>query len=241
MWESLHPIIYATSDIHSPRYLGIFRHAVSLADKRACIVVLAGDLIDKGRVAFLDPVVKAVQSTFRDAVVLGVFGNEEYHEVRSVIKDRYPDIMWLEDSYVKVKCNEDSIAVIGTTGALDRPTRWQRRNMPWLENVYKERPRRIAELIKEARSSSRRVILASHYALTRATLKGENPRIWPELYSTAMEKVIKAEKPDAAIHGHAHNGVRMALVDGVPVFNVALPLNRQLVEVKFRRGITSFF
>ena len=53
-----------------------------------------------------------------------------------------------------------------------------------------------------------------------------------------MEAVIKRRAPDVVIHGHAHNGRRTASVGGVPVYNVALPLWRSLVEIRLEpRGL----
>ena len=149
---------------------------------------------------------------------------------------------WLNDEYKVYECGDKRIAVIGTRGALARPTRWQRRHMPWLEKVYRERPRRIIELAGEARRESDYIIILSHYALSKATIEGEPPRIWPELYSPLMEKAILKIRPEAAIHGHAHNGKPFAFMEGIPVYNVALPLNKRIVEVRLatRRSLLDY-
>jgi len=33
------------------------------------------------------------------------------------------------------------------------------------------------------------------------------------------------------VHGHAHFGKELAFVDGIPVFNVAFPVNRKIVLI----------
>ena len=168
-------------------------------------------------------------------------GNEDYEEVMGEIRRATPGFAWLEDEYRVFDCPWGSVAVVGTRGALDRLTRWQRRHRPWLARVYRERPAVVARLIDEARREADRVVLLSHYGLARATLRGEDPRIWPELYSSRMERVVAEKRPDAAVHGHAHNGTPRASVARVPVYNVALPLNRAIVKVALRPpGLDAF-
>ena len=234
--------VYATADIHCPRYLALFREALARMPGTPCVLILAGDVIDRGRAEMLEPVLRAIESELGDVDVIAVFGNEEYDEVRGrLVRESEGRIEWLDDAVSYRRCDGEVIGFIGTSGALDRPTRWQRRHRPHLARVYAERPAVLERLFREARSRAGRVIVVSHYGLARATLKGEDPRIWPELYSSGMEAAIRRLKPDAAIHGHAHNGAPYAMVGGVPVYNVALPLNRRIVKVEFRRGLEAFF
>jgi len=232
------PPFRATSDVHSPRYLQLLREAIE-ADN-ACgarLVLLAGDMVDRGSVEALAPALGLLRRRYPGARIVAVFGNEEYHDREAAFRHRYPEVAWLDDEYSVFDVGGESVAVVGTRGALARPTRWQRRHMPWLERVYRERPRVVAELIRRARREADKVILLSHYALARATIQGEPLSIWPELYSPDMEKVVAREKPDAAVHGHAHRGTPHATVAGVPVYNVALPLNKRIVVVEPRRSL----
>ncbi|MEB3788158.1 MAG: metallophosphoesterase [Desulfurococcales archaeon] len=225
----------AFSDVHSPRFLADFARSMR---GQSCtgvdLVVMAGDLIDKGKLSGLDPVLRIVRRECGDSVLVGVFGNEEYHQLRDKLRSLYPMIRWLEDEVLYGEADGCRYAVVGTPGALDRPTSWQARNLPGIEAVYRERPQTVARLIREARSRASVVMLVSHYGLTRLTLEGEPRRIWPYLYSSLMERVIVEEKPDLAIHGHAHKGKRMAVVDGVPVYNVAFPVWRRPVVIDLK-------
>jgi len=233
--------VYATADIHSPRYLPLFREALARLEEEPCLLLLAGDVVERGRADMVEPVVKALREELGSTRVIAVYGNEEYEETRGrLVKLSAGVIEWLDDSIAYAECGGERIAVVGTTGALDRPTRWQRRHRPHLARVYAERPKRIAALLEEARRHANRVILLSHYGLARATLRGEDPRIWPEMYSSAMEDIVRKLKPDAGVHGHAHNGTPYALVGGVPVYNVALPLNKRIVKIEWRRGLEAF-
>lgn len=233
--------VYATADIHCPKYLALFREALARMREAPCVLVLAGDIIDRGRVEMLEPVLRAVEAELGNVDIMAVFGNEEYDEVRDrLVKASEGRIEWLDDSITYRKCDGEVLGFIGTTGALDRPTRWQRSHRPQLARIYAERPLTLERLYSEAKRRAGRVIVVSHYGLARATLKGEDPRIWPELYSSRMEEAMRKLKPDAAVHGHAHNGTPYALVGGVPVYNVALPLNRRMVRIEFRRGLEAF-
>jgi Icc-related predicted phosphoesterase len=62
-------------------------------------------------------------------------------------------------------------------------------------------------------------------------LKGEDPEIYNVLGSEKYEKVLKTTKTTFAVHGHAHYGIPLAFVDSIPVFNVALTVNRKIVEI----------
>jgi len=33
------------------------------------------------------------------------------------------------------------------------------------------------------------------------------------------------------VHGHAHNGIPLAFIDSIPVFNVSLPVNKKIVQI----------
>lgn len=229
------------ADVHSPVYLGLLRRALASAVERPCAVLVAGDLVERGNAAAAEPVARALGEKWPGVPVVAVPGNEDYEEVMGDIKRRTPGFKWLEDEYTILDCNGVAVAVVGTRGALDRPTRWQRRHRPHLERVYRERPRIIARLIDEARREADKVVVLSHYGLARATLRGEDPRIWPELYSSRMERVIVEKRPDAAVHGHAHQGTPRAVVSGIPVYNVALPLNKRIVEVTLKPvGLEAF-
>jgi predicted phosphodiesterase len=236
-------VFYASSDIHSPKYLRLFSDSIKeLRGTKPCAFILAGDIVDKSNVVAAEPVFNLIKKYIEESArIIAVFGNEEYVEYQEEFTRRYPNIYWLDDSYLKLTCNGKTIAVVGTRGALDRPTRWQQKHMPWISKLYAERPHRIASLLDEARRESDMVLLVSHYAVTSRTLIGEPRSVWPELYSKSMEKVVLEKKPDIVIHGHSHRGKPFALLDNIPVYNVALPLNKKIVKIAPRKSIIEFF
>ncbi|WP_236698201.1 metallophosphoesterase family protein [Pyrodictium occultum] len=216
----------AAGDVHSPRYL--LQYMAALAKhrdecSRAGILIWAGDMVDRGRVSALEAVVEASRRSCPSARIVAVFGNEEYMDREEEFIRRYPSVVWLNDTYIVVE-EDIKLAIYGSRGVLDRPTRWQRRHIPGIEAIYRHRAERAAAALRELRGKADKVILVTHYAPTRLTLEGEDPRIWPELGSTIMERVVLETAPDLAIHGHAHRSKRLEAVLGrTRVINVALP------------------
>lgn len=67
-----------------------------------------------------------------------------------------------------------------------------------------------------------------HYSPIQATVEGEPPEIFPFLGSSRLEDPLLHFPVTAVFHGHAHSGrPRGQLRDGVPVYNVSLPLLRR--------------
>ncbi len=229
------PLVLATSDIHSPIGLPLLSQALEdYTGPEPCLFLLAGDIVERGNVAAAKPVFTMIRKKFENTTIVAVFGNEEYHDREDQFRAQYPDVVWLSDQMEVLSCDKARIAVVGTRGAIDRLTWWQARHMPWLREEYARRPRIISDLIDEAKRRAERVVLLSHYALSKKTIIGEDPKNYPYLYSRNMERVVREKAPDAAVHGHAHKGRPFALVNGTPIYNVALPLNKSLVRIKFR-------
>ena len=233
--------VYSVSDIHSPRFLQLFKQALLRAPHEPpCLMILAGDVIDRGNVAMVKPVLESIKAKWGNVKLVAVFGNEEYHDVRGSLVENYSSITWIDDRIEFYNCDNLRVAVVGTQGALDRLTKWQSKHMPWLVEEYRRRPQILLELVRDARARADIVILVSHYALASGNLKGEDPRIWPEMYSKSLEKVVAESKPNIAIHGHAHLGRSYTVVNGVPVYNVALPAVKSITVISLERGLMKF-
>ena len=234
--------IVAVSDIHSPIYLSLFVEALARYRGDPDLVLLAGDLVDGNRIDMLQPVHDRLLDRFRGKPIIAVFGNEEYRGYEEEYRRRYPGIRWLDDEYLVISIGDHRVGVVGTRGALDKPTTWQSRNMPWLEHYYRELPDKMAKLVEEARGEGADiVVLLTHYGVTYQTVYGEPRWVWPYLASRRMGEVLKG-RVDLIIHGHAHNAKRLkASINNTQVYNVALPANKSLVEIRIEpvgeRGI----
>ncbi len=229
-------IVASSSDIHSPRYLAEFigslkKHAKEC--QKAAFFILAGDIVLRGRVAAAAPVFKAIQDYCGHKDIIAVFGNEEYLGLEESFQTTYAFVKWLNDTYIVKEVGSETIGIYGTRGVLDRPTRWQRKNIPDIWKIYRNRLVKIREGLKFLKEKADRVILVTHYVPSYKMLVGEPLYAWPEMGSRELEKIIIDLKPELVIHGHAHNASRTELsINGVRLVNVAFPLRRDIVVLE---------
>jgi Icc-related predicted phosphoesterase len=66
-----------------------------------------------------------------------------------------------------------------------------------------------------------------HYSPVAETLEGEPHEIWTFLGSDRLAAPILEHRPDLVLHGHAHAGRLQSDLDGVPVYNVSVPVMGQ--------------
>ncbi len=227
--------ILAVADIHSPHYLHLFIASISKLDPSTIdLIILAGDSVDRGNVSALRPVIE-VLSRFKkghDIPLVAVFGNEEYFDRENKFVQHYPEITWLNDEYRVVALqNGVELCIVGSRGVLQKPTSWQSRHIPNIHRIYRERIKRLRELLRECRTRGT-TLLVTHYAPTYATVYGEPHAIYSYLGYQLLESLHADEIPRIAIHGHAHNAkVLKAVVNGVEVYNVALPARRDVTLI----------
>ncbi len=233
--------IAATADIHAPLYTDLFKKALNDFLKRKIDVnffVIAGDLIERGDINQLDAICPLLDKI--DEPIIGCFGNNEYEELEGEIIKKCPRIKFLSDEKVILRTSDGTVGVIGSRGALDKPTYWQMRNIPNIRAKYRERVGRIKKLIKELRTDFK--ILLIHYPPTYSILEGENPKFFPQMACKLLESSVK--DVDLVVTAHAHKGLRMVEVEGVPIYNVALPLNEKIVVLNVeprKKGLEMFF
>lgn len=237
--------VLAVGDVHSPDYLNLYVSSVRRIVEGIDAILWAGDMVRRGRVEALEPVLKVTREVFPKVPIIAVFGNEEYVGSEPIFRERFPEVVWIDDDYVVLEVGECRLGIVGTRGALERPTRWQRQHMPELWRVYRERPRKIEELIVKARRRSDIVVLLSHYTVGFETAKGEPGYALPEMGSRAMAEAVRRAKPDVVFHGHAHRAtVLEAQIDGIRVYNVSLPARKNVyvgLVRRVRRGLEEFF
>ncbi len=229
--------VAAVGDVHGGESLPAFRtdlEALASPD----LFLLAGDLTDHNNVDAFFEVVDAVRGRF-SCPIFGVFGNNEYPDSHPEYRRR-SGVSFLEDEAVTVRVAGREITLVGSTGSLDRPTWWQRTNLPGIARTYDERVSRIDGLLQ---GGGFRVLL-THYPPTHATMGGEKEEWRPELGSLKLEAVVLRRHPDLVIHGHIHKGIPFATLatgqrriddiaprGAIPVYNVAYPVTRKIVVV----------
>jgi hypothetical protein len=88
--------------------------------------------------------------------------------------------------------------------------------------------RQVPYVVSGAFALTSKTVVVVHYAPIGATVKGENPEIYPYLGSSRLGEVIDRHGADLVLHGHAHHGTPDGQTPaGIPVHNVALHPNLQ--------------
>jgi Icc-related predicted phosphoesterase len=105
---------------------------------------------------------------------------------------------------------------------------------PWGEAAIKalvqealDESLKLESALSRLRTDRRVAVL--HYAPIRETCAGEPMEIYPYLGCGRLEEPLHRFPVDAVFHGHAHHGAPEGkTANGIPVYNVALPLLRRL-------------
>ena len=225
--------VVATADIHAPKYLQLFRKALENLGNGVDLFLLAGDLVEKNNYHALREVIFLIKNKLGNIPIVACFGNEEYRGFEEKYRSLYKDIMWIDDHYHIIKVKRLKIGIIGSRGALDKPTPWQRKNMPWITNYYRELPKKLENLAKSIRDKVDTLILLIHYGVTYKNLLGEPKAIWPYLASKRMEEIISKGYFDIVVHGHAHNAIiEKTIINSTIVYNVSLPGRKKLIRLE---------
>ncbi len=224
--------VAAVGDIHGHENLAAFVADLERLEAPDLFLV-AGDLTDRNDAGAFAEVSEAIRRRVA-CPVYGVFGNNEYADSHAAYRAS-SGIVFLEDEAVSVRAAGREVRLVGSTGCLDRPTWWQRANLPGIAGAYDERVAAIDRLLE---GGGFRVLL-THYPPTHATMGGEREAWRPELGSTKLEAVVRRRRPEVVIHGHIHKGIpRATLAAGqrtldepggrssIPVHNVAYFVTR---------------
>lgn len=218
--------------------------------KEPDLFVLAGDLVDKNNISAFKQIYDYLTNKFSNKPIIAIFGNEEYRGYENKYRELYNSIKWLNDEYYILELKNIKIGLIGTRGALDKPTLWQSRNIPGIADYYQELPGKLSGMIDELyKQNVDLTILVSHYGVTYRNLDGESKSIWFYLASRRVEEVIINKRIDLVIHGHVHNGLKDVIyINSTPVYNVSLPARGGVYFIEIKeihreksRGLEKWF
>jgi len=230
--------IAAVGDVHAQENLEAVRADLKRLDPPD-LFLLAGDLTDHNDVDGFVAVVDAVRERVA-CPMYAVFGNNEYAQSHGEYRKRC-GVPILDDEAATVRVAGRDVRIVGSTGSLDRPTWWQRTNLPGMERTYDERVGKIDRLLEGGGFR----ILLTHYPPTHATMGGEKEEWRPELGSKKMEAVVLRQRPDLVVHGHIHKGIPFATLSTgqktiedfdargiIRVYNVAYPVTRKITVIE---------
>ena len=221
--------IGAVGDLHCPRLSsGEIRSLFAQIAERSDVLLLCGDITDYGKPEEAQSFVAALPA-LNGIPVVAVLGNHDYEsgEAGALIDifERH-GIRVLDGTSVEIQ-GIGFVGVKGFAGGFG-----DRLLQAWGESVLK---RFVRESVDEALklesalaklTTSARVVLM-HYAPVFDTVIGESPEIIPFLGTSRLEEPVNRYGVTAVFHGHAHHGTLEGRTrEGVPVYNVALPLLR---------------
>ncbi len=225
--------IAAAGDVHcAPENRDAVLTAFDAIEGAADVVLLAGDLTTHGEPEQAEVLAEACRGM--ETPVVAVLGNHDLHsgrgdEVTEVLTGAGIEV--LERSHTTVGRAPCRVGVAGVKGFVGgfRGLGLPDFGEPSLRAIYAETTAEIEALsagLHEIALCPFRIALL-HYAPVAETLQGEPPEIWTFLGSDRLAAPILEHRPDLVLHGHAHAGRLQAELDGVPVYNVSVPVMGQ--------------
>ncbi|WP_276598806.1 metallophosphoesterase [Nannocystis sp. SCPEA4] len=222
--------IAAVSDLHCTKHShGALAPLLHQAAQAADVIVMCGDLTDYGLAEEAHVLARELHGL--RATIVAVLGNHDYEsghetEVKEILSNAGVSV--LDGESVEVH----GVGIAGIKGFCGGFGRYSLG--PWGEAGTKAFVRetldealKLESALARLRTPQRLALL--HYSPIRATVEGEPLEIFPFLGSSRLEEPLMRYPVTAVIHGHAHKGCPEGqMSNGVPVYNVALPLMRRL-------------
>jgi len=219
--------VAAAGDLHcrvdeAGRFRQFLRHVNQVAD----VLLLCGDLTDRGTLA--EGRVLAEDLADLRIPCAAVLGNHDYEHGQN--KEISAEL-----SKVGVQCLDGDHCVLekvlgvagvkGFVGGFGNAT-LQAVGEPQTKAFVQEA---VSESLKLEAALGQLAtpwkVVILHYAPVVSTCEGENPFVYPFLGTSRLMGAIDRYGADAVFHGHAHFGTREGRTDkGIPVYNVAMPL-----------------
>jgi uncharacterized protein len=200
------------------------------AAEGADLIVLAGDLTTHGRT----PEAGILADCCRDlpVPVFAVLGNHDWHagcqdEIRAVLADAGVTVLERDSATHEVRGT--TLGIVGTkgfVGGFEPGSHLPDFGEPALRALYAETSAEVEALdagLRAVADCALRIVVL-HYSPSIETIEGERPEIWSQLGTDRLAVPIAEHRPDLVVHGHAHAGRFEGSIDGVPVYNVAVPV-----------------
>lgn len=205
---------------------GLLRLRLTAIGDHADVLLLAGDLTQRGTVA--EARVLADDLRGLPVPMVAVLGNHDYHagnerEIRAVLEDA--GVIVLEGGTAVIEVRGRTLGVAGVKGfgsgfAGACGSEFGEPEMKAYVRCAKEHALTLERALASLDTDVR--VALTHYAPVADTLEGERREIYPFLGSYLLGEAIDAAGCDLAVHGHAHRGVERGVTPaGVPVRNVA--------------------
>jgi Icc-related predicted phosphoesterase len=219
--------VAAAGDIHAGSGDGDrVRDAFRRIEEQADLVLLAGDLTRYGQVDEIQVVADACRDL--QIPVVAVLGNHDWqsdraHDLARVLGEA--GVVVLERSHTILPVCGVSVGIAGVKGFVGGfGNTWANFGEPLFRAAYAETTADVDGLERALRAIEPCAVRIGllHYAPCEETLAGEPERLWLVLGADRLAGPIREHRPQLVVHGHAHHGSFEGVVEGVPVYNVAV-------------------
>jgi uncharacterized protein len=202
------------------------REAFARVEEQADLILLAGDLTERGQVDEVGVLADACRAV--DIPVVAVLGNHDWQSDRPGDLARAlgeAGVVVLDRSHTILPVGGTSVGIAGVKGFVGGfGQQWANFGEPIFRDAYAETTKDVDGLDAGLRAIEHCAVRIGllHYSPVEATLHGEPERLWLVLGADRLAGPIRDHRPDIVVHGHAHHGSFEGEVDGVPVYNVAV-------------------
>jgi Icc-related predicted phosphoesterase len=225
----------AVADLHCRQdQHGRFRELVKMVNGEAEGLVLAGDLTDHGLVDEVKTLAEVL--TGLRVPCAAVLGNHDFEG--GAVKEL---VRILTEAKVEVLDGDHAVfdhrlgiaGVKGFAGGFDKAM-LQAFGEPVIKAFVQEAVNEALKLEAAlAQLEVEKKIVLMHYAPIAETVQGEDLQLRPYLGTTRLAGPCEAFGALAIFHGHAHHGALEGKTPkGIPVYNVAMPLLRKMMDDK---------
>ena len=212
-----------TSDLHLPIYYKELYESLNNINEKLDFVILCGDIIDNKEHIYIKKLYYLLNKKFGDIKIFSTFGNNEVSFLLDGEKDKdfyrkeYNFINWLDYEYYDL----GEYYLLGFEGFPERT--WKMVNIGNIKEYYTKKLENIFN------SLNKKIIVFSHYGLSRDTVLGDPGPEWA-LYSKYIENLIRkySNKIIYGFHGHAHHSKNYKTkINNTEIYNVAFPLHKK--------------
>ena len=221
----------AVGDLHCREdQHGRFRQLVKQINSEADLLLLCGDLTDRGLSE--EGKVLAEELSALRVPAAAVLGNHDYehNQVREIITElSRVGVHVLDGDHFIFDRVLGVAGVKGFGGGFGNATLQafgEAQTKAFVQEAVSESLKLEAAL---SHLDTPRKVVIMHYAPIPETLEGENMEIRPFLGTSRLSMPVDHYGAEAVFHGHAHHGSHSGKTkSGIPVYNVAMPLMTKL-------------
>lgn len=227
----------AVADLHSRQdQHGRFRELVKMVNGEAEGLVLGGDLTDHGLVEEAETLAEALAQL--RVPCAAVLGNHDFegNAVKDIVRVLGEvKILILDGDHAVFDRRLGVAGVKGFGGGFER-SMLQAFGEPVVKAFVQEAVNEGLKLEAAlAQLDVPKKVVLMHYAPIAGTTEGEDPEVRSYLGTTRLAGPCDAFGALAVFHGHSHHGAPEGRTPrGVPVYNVAMPVLKRVLDRRFR-------